>query len=282
MKLDTFTPEHVEALQTVDVRLYGGIHGKRVPHPIIPNLDMALGVCDDDYADVLDWTQSFNGEYGDTVGVEGLGFREADRVHTLQGFFGPGMPNSAEHLTVERRSEAKEGLNELAHNFVKDPFSYAVGHLILKGISVEYADLNETMHDQVWSREGRDRWAQRLSATRALLSRAEVARERYCREQCMLATLGRFAQEVPEESRLVAASKSRLPRVGLLVGFGHLSSLASALNQAQVPFTARSSRAASSASLVTEVVDLIKSTVGRGQEQVQRKIMVSRLQTPTD
>lgn len=198
------------------------------------HISIYRGVNDKDYTRVGSWVSSFDPDCGDTLAIELYGHDTGEKPR-LSGFihYNPGVYVSARE--PEERVKDVLGVSERLHTI--SPFTYAVGHALLNGVDVHYADMTKEQ-SAAYEEAIEDVVANAPSILQgAFRNTLEESLKIPIRNWYMLAKLGEIAADIPQEARDTAASQGKQPKLGFLVGKGHELHLSRTLRAADVPHT---------------------------------------------
>ncbi len=219
------TPERVDALQAVDLRLFGVTHGIT---EFIDGLPYVRQCEDEDYAGLLTAASHLRAEHGDVLVVEPTGFaRPQDEELTLTSIVPANIPETpVADMSQDFRDTIAVFLEKSREERRINNLVYVAAHTMLRGIPVRRADTTV----ETWVTM-QDFW-QRLDP--------DVRKEKglFYRNTRMLAALGDAAIEMtkPAPGREVDPTGDARPILLLATGSAHSPRLGKRLDAAGVPY----------------------------------------------
>ncbi len=220
MRIDSaFTPEHVEALNAVDLRLFGVTHGIT---EAVGGITQVRGGRDEDFSTLLAATSELNAAHGDVLAIEPTGFMsDRDEDLTLAHIIPADISevpvddmSSDDIVAMLERGRRERRLNNLV---------YAAAHTALRGVTLRRAEVSQV------------EW-ELLGELLPQIAPPEAQNEigLFYRNTKMLATLGSVASEMVAEVR---GGRMVKPILLFASGRGHTPRLGSRLSASGVSFT---------------------------------------------
>jgi hypothetical protein len=226
-------PEHITALQVVDLRLAFAPHGA---NEYDPKIGLYVSAEQDSYEVLKDVVDGLQADRGDQLAVEARGYVWPTQIiDTIQEYTQLVLRGSRLANDVPDGDFAA-ALEEGRRAYALGPFRYAMGHALLKGVPVHHAD---------FSSEQLEAWKDGMRSLRGFerLAYAGVGGlvETEARNKAMVGRLGEIAAGMVAADpalRLPGVPKEERPVLQHIAGIAHDGDVMRQLRKQNVPFTA--------------------------------------------